>query len=79
MIVFKPWSYIVFNIIKLNETEYYVFYKNSTKEPSVDPLTYNIESYSWYKLRSRFERKSKMQTYKISNQILNFIKLNIDK
>ena len=35
-----------------------------------------IESYSWYKLRSRFERKSKLQTYEISNQILNLISLN---
>ena len=41
-----------------------------------NPLTYNIESYSWYKLRSRFERKSKLQTYEISNQILNLISLN---
>ena len=32
-----------------------------------NPLIYNIESYSWYKLRSRFERKSKLQTYEISN------------
>ena len=48
----------------------------------INPLTYNIESYSWYKLRSRFERKSKLQTYEISNQILNLISLNwtlIDK
>ena len=42
----------------------------------LNPLTYNIESYSWYKLRSRFERKSKLQTYEISNQILNLISLN---
>ena len=41
----------------------------------VKPLTCNIESYSWYKLR--FERENKLQTYEISNQILNLISLNL--
>ena len=52
---------------------HFVFYSNDS---DFNPLTYNIESYSWYKLRSRFERKIKLQIYAISNQILNLISLN---
>ena len=42
----------------------------------LNPLTYNIESCSWCELRSRFERKRKLQTCESSNQILNLISLN---
>ena len=65
------------NKILLLRTEWIkIFFLKFFRVTSVNPLTYNIESYSSYKLRSRFERKSKLQTYEISNQTLNLISLN---